>query len=335
MIRFNYNNKKGGFMRTLRSLVVRMFLVGLIVFGVGAAWGQSYPNKPIRIITADAGGVNDVHARAIAPGLSEILGQPVIVENRGGSSLIPIGAVQKAPPDGYSLLLLAAGLWYQPFMQSVSYDPLKDFAPITMMTTAPAVVVVNPSVPVKSIKELIAMAKAQPGKLQYGAGSPGSIMHMSAELFKAMAGIDIGRVAYKGVAPTLTALMGGEVQVAFLGVNSALSAVKSGKLRALAVTSDEPSSLYPGLPTVAAAGLPGFQMATVQGLFAPGKTPAPVIKRLRDEIVRVLNKPEVKELLLKSGAEVVGSTSEQFTAYIKADMARMGKVIKDAGITAE
>jgi tripartite-type tricarboxylate transporter receptor subunit TctC len=312
-----------------------MLLVGLIVLVADATWGQSFPNKPIRIITAAAGGANDVHARTIAPGLTEILGQPVVVDNRGGSALIPTGAVAEAPPDGHTLLIIAAGLWYLPYMQNVNYEPLRDFAPITMMTTAPGVVVVHPSLPVKSIGELISLAKAQPGKLNYGAGVAGSITHMPVELFKAMAGVNIVPVHYKGVPQTLTALLGGEVQVMFAGAHTALPHVKSGKLRALAVTSAQPSSFFPELPTIAAAGLPGYEAGTVQGIFAPGKTPAPVIKRLNNDIVKVLNGTEVKDRLLKIGFEVVGNTPEQFTTYIKADMARMGKVIKDAGIRAD
>jgi tripartite-type tricarboxylate transporter receptor subunit TctC len=322
-------------MKSLRILVVSLLLVGLIVLGTGAAWGQGYPSKPIRIITTAAGGVNDMHVRAIAPGLSEVLGQPVVVDNRGGNSIIPLETVAKAQPDGHTLLEFAAGLWHLPYMQTVPYDPLKDFAPITMMTTGPLVLVVNPSVPAKSVKELVALAKARPGELNYGAGSSGNIIHLAAELFKSMAGVNLVRVNYKGVAESITGLLSGEVQVMFAGPSSVLPHVKAGKLRALAITSAQPLGLFPGLPTVAAEGLPGFEAVTPQGLFAPARTPAPVIKRLHDETIKVLNRAEVRERLLKTGFEVVGSTPEQFTAFIKADMVRMGKVIKDAGITGQ
>jgi tripartite-type tricarboxylate transporter receptor subunit TctC len=322
-------------MFTRRSFVVIMFSVGLMVLGTAAAWAQGFPNKPIRIVTAEAGGANDLHARGISPGLTEILGQPVLIENRGGSGVIPIGAVAKAPPDGHTLLVYGQALWLLPYMQTVSYDPLKDLTPITAMTTAPGVVVVHPSLPVKSIRELIALAKARPGELNYASGIAGSITHLPAELFKAMAGVDIKRVAYKGGAPALNAIVGGEVQVMFAAGFSAAPLVKAGKLRALAVTSAQPSGLFPGLPTVAGDGLPGYEAGTVQGIFAPGKTPAPVITRLNNEIVKVLNRTDVKERFLKSGFEVVADTSEQFTTFIKADMARMGKVIKDAGIREE
>ena len=322
-------------MRTPRSVAIRILLLGVIALGADAACSQSFPNKPIRMIAAEVGGASDLVVRVIAPGLSENLGQPIIVDNRGGSGVIPIELTVKAPADGYTLLIFGGALWLLPYIQDVSYEPLRDLAPVAMTTVSPGIVVVHPSLPVKSIKELIALAKAQPGKLNYASGISGSVTHLPAELFKAMAGVNIVRVTYKGAAPALNAIMGGEVQVMFASGVTAAPHIKSGRMRALAVTSAQPSAFFPGVPTVAAEGLPGYEAASTQGIFAPAKTPATVIRRLNAEIIKALYKKDVKERFLNTGYEVVDYTPEQFTTWIKADMARMGKVIKDAGIRAE
>jgi tripartite-type tricarboxylate transporter receptor subunit TctC len=212
---------------------------------------------------------------------------------------------------------------------------VRDFSPITLAVTTPLLVVVHPSLPVKTVKELIALAKAKPGSLNYASGISGSATHLPAELFKAMAGVDIVRVAYKGGAPALTAVLAGEAQVMFATSSGAGPHVNSGRLRALAVTSAQPSALFPGLPTVSASGVPGYDAASIMCVFAPARTPAAVIGRLNQEIVRILNKPEVKERFIRAGSEVVASSPEQLAATITADMSTMGKVIKDAGIRAE
>ena len=322
-------------MPTLRADFARMSLVAMLVLGANAACSQNYPSKPIRIITAETGGASDFQSRVISPGLIEGLGQQVIVDNRGGNGVIPIELVAKASPDGYTLLVFGSAIWYLPYMQSVSYDPLKDLAPITMIAISPAVVVVHPTLPVKSIKELIAMAKARPGELNYASGIAGSLTHLPGELFKAMAGVNIVRVAYKGGAPALNAILSGEVQVMFAAGATGAPHVNSGRLRGLAVTTAQPSRLFPNLPTVASEGLPGYENVGTQGVFAPARTPAAVINRLHSEVVKVLNRPEVRDRLMNTGSEVVANTPEQYIAYIKTDMAVMGKVIKDAGIRAE
>ncbi|MEK7877069.1 MAG: tripartite tricarboxylate transporter substrate-binding protein, partial [Pseudomonadota bacterium] len=265
----------------------------------------------------------------------ESWGQQVIVENRGGSGVIPIEIVAKALPDGYTLLVFGTTLWLLPLIQKVSYNPVSDFSPITLAAITPLLLVVHPSLPVKSITELIAWAKAKPGELNYASGISGSATHLPAELFKAMAGVNIVRVAYKGGGPALTALIGGEAQVMFATSSGAAPHVNSGRLRALAVTSAQPSRLFPDLPTVAAAGLPGYDAASIMCIFAPARTPAALINRLNQEIVRVLNKPDVKERFIKAGSEVVAGSPAQLAATMKSDMATMGKVIKDAGIRAQ
>jgi len=319
----------------LKPRSVMMFSVGLLAAGAGVASGQDYPNKPVRMVTAAPGAAGDFVARLAALGLTESWGQQVIVENRGGSGVIPIEIVAKALPDGYTLLVFGTTLWLLPLIQKVSYNPIGDFSPITLAAVTPLLLVVHPSLPVKSIKELIAWAKAKPGELNYASGISGSATHLPAELFKAMAGVNIVRVAYKGGAPAISALIGGEVQVMFATASGAGPHVNSGRLRALAVTSAQPSALFPGLPTVAASGLPGYDAASIMCIFAPAKTPAALVGRLNRDIVRVLNKADVKERFIKAGSEVVASSPKELAAAMKSDMATMGKVIRDAGIRAQ
>jgi tripartite-type tricarboxylate transporter receptor subunit TctC len=316
--------------RTLSVAVAALSLT----FASAAAFPQSYPNKPIRVVTSAPGGGNDFTARAIAYSISGSLGQPWVVDNRGGAGgAIAAELVARAPPDGYTLLVYASNIWIIPLLRSVPYDPVKDLAPITWAARSPNTVVVHPSLPVKSLKELIALAKARPGQLMYGSAGTGATSHLSAELFKSMAKVDVLRVPYKANAPALNDLLSGQVQLMFSTASSVTPHVRSGRLRALAVTSAEPTPLAPGLPTVAAAaGLPGYESISIYGVFAPAKTPEAIIRQLNQSIVAVLSQPDVREKFLNVGVETVGSTPEQFAAVIKADMARMSKVIKEAGI---
>ena len=310
------------------------FVMGLAIIGAGTACGQNYPVKPLRILTSEAGAGNDYSARVIAQGITAPLGQPVIVENR--ASLIGVEMVAKAPPDGYTLIYVGSSMWILPYMRDhVPWDSERDFAPITVATSAPNILVVYPSLPINSVGDLIALAKSKPGELNYAAGATGSAVHLAAELFNAMAGVKIVRIAYKSSAPALIDLTGGRVQIMFSTANSAMPFVKSAKLRAVAVTSAQPSALFPGLPTVAATGLPGYEMTVLTGMFAPAKTPPAIIKRLNEEMVRVLNTAQVKEKFLTQGADTIGSTPEQFAAAIKVDIAKLSKLIKDAGIRAD
>lgn len=293
---------------------------------------QDFPTKPIRILTAEPGGSNDLAARLIAQGLAETLGQ-VIVENRGGASgAIAAQAVSKAAPDGYLLLLYNNGLWTLPLMQKMPYDPLKDFAPVTLALSTPNLVVVHPSLPVNSIRELIALAKARPGQLNYGTGGTGGAPHLAAELFRSMAHVNLVRVTYRGGGPALNAVMSGQLQLMFPVAAAAMPHVQARRLKSLAITSAMPSPLLPGVPTVAAAGLPGYEAVATSGMFAPPATPAPVIQRLNQEIVRVLKKPEIRERFRASGAEPVGSSPEQLALTMKSEMARMGTILRDSGM---
>ena len=317
---------------SMTRVVVGMLWLGLMIFGAGTVSSQTYPNKPLRFVTTPVGGPGDITARLIAPGISVALGQPVIVENRP-FPLIP-EIMAKAPPDGYSFFTGGAALWIGPLLQKMPYDPVRDFTGITLTTTSPDILVVNPSLPVNSVKELIALAKTKPGELNYAASSTGGSAHLAGELLKSLAGVDIVRVSYKGTAPQISALIAGEVHLVFASPSGVESFLNSGKLKALAIASAQPSARYPGLPTVASS-LPGFEPASATALFAPARTPVSIINQLNREIVRVLNQPDVKEKLFNAGLDIVGSSPQEVMAMIKSDVARMGKVIKDAGIKVE
>jgi len=297
----------------------------------GAVHAQELSARPVRIVTSAVGGTTDLVARLIAQGLTASLGQQVIVDNRP-TGIIPGEIVVAAPADGYTLLFHGSSLWMMPLLQKVPFDPVKDLAPITLASSTPSLVVVHPAVPAKTIKELIALAKAKPGGLNYGSGTSGSSSHLGAELFKYMARVNIVRVPYKGQGPAVLALLGGEVQLSFATSSSVAGHIKSGKLRALAIGTAKPSALAAGLPTVAESGLPGYESASNAGMFAPAKTSARLIALLNREIVQALNKLEVKDLLFRDGTEIVGNSPQEFAASIKAEMASLGKVIKAAGI---
>ena len=308
---------------------------GMVALSFTAAYCQDFPTKPIRLVVPGTGNSFDIAARLIAQGISGPLGQPVIVDNRANGT-IAAETVAKAPPDGYTLLVNGSNLWLLPFLQSnVPYDPVRDFLPITLTTRSPTILVVHPSLPVKSVRDLIALAKSSPGRMNYASGSTGSTNHLAAELFKSMAGVNIVRIGYKGSGPALVDLIAGHVQMMFSVTGSVAPHMKSGRMKALAVSSAQPSTLAPGLPTVAASGLPGFSAVSDAGMFAPAKTQAAIITRLNQEVVRVLNSAEVKEKFLGTGVETVGSSPEQLAATVKADSARLGKLIKDAGIREE
>lgn len=314
--------------------VVWMISIAVMVLGVGAVHGQNYPNKPIRIVTSEIGGSSDFMARVIAQGISGPLGQPVITDNRGGG-VIPGEIVAKASPDGYTLLFIGSSFWLLPLMRDkVPYDPVRDFSPITLASNQPNVLVVHPSVAAKSVRELISLAKDSTGVLNYGSGGAGTSAHLAAELFKSMAGVNIMRIPYKGQGPAINDLLGGRLQLIFASAPVA-AYVKAGRLRALAVTSAQPTALFPELPTVAAAGLPGYESAQLAGIFASAKVPARIINRLSQEAARFLRTAEAKQAFLNSGIEAVGSSPEEFAAKIKSEMARLGKLIKDVGIRDE
>jgi tripartite-type tricarboxylate transporter receptor subunit TctC len=307
-----------------------------VLCAAGAACGQNYPAKPIHVLTYDSGSGGDVVARVIGQGLTEALGEQIVVENRGGAGgAIAAEYVAKSAPDAYTLLFYGNNIWLLPFLRDrVPYDPVKDLAPVTLATSSPQVIVVNPALPVSSVKDLITLAKSKPGELKCAMGGTGGPAHLAAELFKAMAGIDVVSVPYKSAGPALNDLIAGDVQMQFPVVASGMPHVKAGRLKALAVTSAQPSGLVPALPTVAASGLLGYESVAMYGMFAPAKTDPALVARLNQEIVRVLASDEVQRRLSPI-VDVVGSSPDQFAAKIRVEMSVMGKVIKDAGIRAE
>ena len=312
----------------------RMALLMIAVVRADVAYAQDYPAKLVRIITAQAGGGGDLAARLIAQGLSGTLGQQAIVDNRAG--FLSIETVARATPDGYTLLLYGSSMWIVPLLRNdASWDALKDFAPITMPAYSPNLLVIHPSLPANSVKELIAIAKARPGQLNYSSGAAGSANQLGAELLKAMAGVKITQINYKGTAPALNGLLTGEVQLIFVNLATVMSHVKSGRLRALALTSLQPSALAPGFPTMAMSGLPGYELTSKWGLFAPVGTAPAIINRLHQDMVQILNRQDVKERLFATGVETVGSSPVELAAAMKSEMSRLGKLIKDAGIRAE
>lgn len=316
--------------RPAKAILAAMIAVG----ACNVAVAQSFPTKPVRIVTTPAGGGNDFAARLVAGGMSSGLGQSVIVENRPAN--LAGDLVAKAAPDGYTLIVTGNFLWIAPLMRTnPSYDPVRDFAPISLLATSPNVLVVHPSVDAASVKELIALARAKPRVLNYGMTGIGTANHTAAELFKSMAGVDIVSVNYKGAGAATTDLLAGQVQVMFASVTSVVSGIKAGKLKALGVTGSSPSSLLPGVPTISSAGLPGYEAESIFGAFAPGGTPDAIVGRISREIVQFLKTPDPREKMLNAGMEVVGSGPAQLGAVVKSEVARLGKVIKDAGIRLE
>jgi len=309
-----------------------MILATALAILNATAWSQSYPSKTIRLITSEPGGAGDFSARIMAQGLSAGLGSTV-VENRGGTGVIAAELVAKSPPDGHTLLSYGSNIWLIPFLEdNVPYDPVRDFAPVTLAMRSPCLIVVHPSLPVHSVRELVALAKARPGELNYAAGGTGGTPHIAAELFKSMAGVNIVRIPYKGTGPAVNSLVGGHVQLMFPTASSVTAHLRSGRLRALAVTTAQSSVLAPGLPTATASGLPGYEASSIQVLFTPAGTPSPIIARLNQEVARHLSLPETREKLLNSGVESVASSPEVLSATIKSEMSRLGKLIKDTGM---
>ena len=302
----------------------------LMILGVGTALSQPYPSKTIRIVTSEPGGGSDLTSRLIAQGIAGPMGQPVIVDNRGGGT-VTVETVLKAAPDGYTILL-SASMWLAPLFQNRPYDPFRDFSPISLVASTPNILVVHPSLRVNTVKELIALAKFRPGELDYATGNTGSASYIAAEKFASMAGVKMVRIPFKGAGPAVSALIGGQIQLMFATGNSVTPHIKSGRLRALALTSPRPSALYPELPTVAASGVPGYEANTLFGLFAPAKTSAEIINRLNQEISRMLARAEVKEKLLSIGAEPEGGSPEQWTGTMKTEIAVLSKIVKDSGL---
>ena len=312
-------------------------LCGCLAAGVAFAQND-YPHKPIRIVVpVAAGGGTDYTARLIGQKLSEAWGQSVIVDNRpGGAGNLGVELVAKAQPDGYTLVMPITSFPINPSLYAkLPFDTVKDFAPVVLAASAPLLLVVNPSVPAQSVKDLVALAKAKPGQMNYANSGSGTTAHLAGELFKRMAGVEIVSIAYKGGGPAVIDLIAGQVQIYFSTIPAALQQVKAGKLRALAVTSSKRVPELPDMPTVSESGLPGFEVVGWFGLFAPADTPKPVITRLNAEIIKILNAPESRERLSGHGLIPGGGTPQELGQFLQAEIAKWGKLIKETGIRAD
>jgi tripartite-type tricarboxylate transporter receptor subunit TctC len=296
----------------------------------GAVSAQQYPAKPVRIVTAPAGGGNDFSARLVARGIGGPLGQQVIVDNR--PTILGPEIVSKAPPDGYTLLLTGSSHWIGPLVDKVSYDPVRDFAAISLVDRTPVLLVVHPSLPVKNVKQLVALARAKPGQLNASSGATGTSNYLGIVLFNHIAKVDIVRIPYKGAGPALTAVMSGETQLMFGSPGGSMPHVGSGRLRALAVGSEKPSALAPGLPTMMESGVPGFVSEAVHVVLAPAGTPPAIVSRLHQEIDRFVQSAEGKSQFLRGGVEAASSSPEGLVAMMKSEMATIGKVLRAAGV---
>lgn len=298
----------------------------------------TYPSRPVRfLIPVPPGGGADLIGRLVGQKLSENWGQMVVIDNRGGASgTIAVDTAAKAPPDGHTIVMsLIASFTVAPVLSKLPYDPVADFAPVTMLAVAQNILVVHPSVPATNVKELVAVLRAKPGQYHYASAGSGTSPHLSAELFKIMTGVQMNHVPYKGAGPALVDLMSGQVSVYFGSIPATLPAVKSGKLRMLAASGSQRSVMLPDVPTIAEAGVPGFESMQWYGVMAPVRTPAWIVEKLNRDIVGVLKQPDIRERLLAQGFEVIGNSREEFGRYIKLEITKWAKVVKQAGIRAD
>ena len=312
------------------------FILGCAI-AAQAAIAQPYPAKPIRlVVTFVPGGPTDIQGRMLAEKLTPRVSQQVIVDNRGGAGgNIGMELVAKSPPDGYTIVFSTVGTWaVNPHLYSLPYDVVKDFAPVTQVSTAPGVLIVHPSAPVQSVKALIALARKRPGELNYGSSGVGGFGHICGELFMLMTGTRMTHIPYKSSAPSLTDLVAGNIEVLFNNMISTTPFVKAGRVRALATTGANRSPALPGLPTLNEAGLKGYENSSWSALAAPAGTPPAIISRLHKEFVEILKMPDIQKRHAEVGAEIIGSTPEQFHAYLKSELAKFSKLVKAAGIKA-
>jgi tripartite-type tricarboxylate transporter receptor subunit TctC len=315
------------------------FLVLAAFAGASAAAPPDYPTRPIRLVMPyPVGGSIDISGRIVAQQLGENLGQQVVIDNRtgaGGTIGTEVGA--SAPPDGYTIVMGGTGtLAVSPALERrLGYDPVKDFAPVTLLVTIPYVLVAHPALPANSVKELIALARAQPGKLNYASGGSGSAPHLIGEMFKAAAGLNIVHVPYKGSTPAVNDLMGGQVQMLFTGIPSVSSHLRSGRLKAIGITSAKRTPSLPEVATVAESGVPGFDVSPWFGILAPARTPPALVGRLNAELVKVLQTPSIRDRLTRDGVDAVGNSPREFAAFIAAEITKWSKVVKASGAKVE
>lgn len=317
------------------STCIRVFVLSALLSGVGSAQAQSYPTKPVRIVNGStAGGGTDIISRLIGEKLAEIFKQPFIVENRPGASTTIAGTIAaRATPDGHTLLLGTSTVRaVAPHIYKVNYDANRDFAPIALLVTVPNVLIINPAVAAKDVRDLVALVRAKPGQFTMGNAGAGTIAHLSGEAFKQLTGLTTVNVSYKGSAPALVDLVAGHIQFAFDSTSSSMGQIKSGRVRPLAVTTAKRVSQLPEVPTMAESGYAGFEFISWYGLWSTGGTPRPVLVRLHEETMRVLKLPDVQQRLSAFGGEVATLTLEQFDKFARSEYARYEKVVREAGI---
>ncbi len=321
-----------------RNIVRTAFAVLIAAVSAGVQ-AQAYPTKALRLIVPFApGGGNDTIARAIGAQMSGSMGQQVVIDNRAGAGgVLGAEAAARAPADGYTLFLGGVGSHAvnPTLMPNLPYDAVKDFSPVSLIASAPSVLVVNTTVNARTVSELTAIAKASPGKLNYATNGNGSSSHLATLLYESLAGIQMTHVPYKGFAPALTDILGGQVQLMMNSIVALAPQVKAGKIRALAVSSRTRSSVLPDVPTMAEAGVAGYEAGSWYGILVPAGTPRDIVQRLNAEVVRAVKQPDVRERLASEGADPIGSTPEEFSAHIKVEMTRLGKVIRDAKLKPE
>jgi tripartite-type tricarboxylate transporter receptor subunit TctC len=322
----------------MRSIPLRLLkAAGMVLALTTAVAAQDYPTKPVRlVIPFPPGGSNDIVGRLVATQLGEKLGKQVIVENRGGAGgVVATEMVSKAEPDGYTLLMISLAHAVNPWLYKLNYDPIKSFAPVAMLGSGPNIVTVHPDLPVKSIKDLVALAKQKPGELQYASAGVGSFQHLGGELFKLMAGTDIMHVPFKGGGPAMIDVMGGHTKILFSSLVQTTPHIRSGKLRALATGGTKRSPVFPDLPTVSEAGVPGYEGVNWWGVLAPAGTPKEIVDKLAKDIAAALQSPEVQKQFESEGAEVVQMGPAEFGKYLESEMKKWEKVVKEANIKAE
>src|ERR1035437_2771261 len=322
----------------------RGYRVLLMVLGVNLAQAfatagamAQYPNKPIRFILPFPGGATDFLGRVVGQRLAEALGQPVVIDNRpgaGGNLGIEIAA--RSAPDGYTRVLVAPNITISPSLyRKLNYDPVRDFAPVTPVATVTMVIFTHPALPAQTLKEFIALAKSKPGQLNYGSGGSGTSLHLAGELFKITAGVDLVHVPYKGASVAMNDVIGGRLDSLFIGIPAPAPHIKAGRLRGLAVLAPQRSPVLPEVPTATEAGLPAFEVTTWYGVLAPAGTPKDIVARLNREIVRIMNTPDTKERLAVVASDHMTSSPEQFSTYIKQEIAKWSKVVRTAGLRAD
>ena len=331
-------NVEGKKMKSSSQLVIKIFFITLFAMVSGSALA-AYPDRPVRLVVPfPPGGPTDIVARPLAQNLSKNLGQQIIVDNRGGAGgNIGADAVVKSAADGYTLLMGTVGTHAinVSLYKKLSFDPVKDFAPVSLVAQSPVVLVVHPSMPAKTLNEFIALAKSKPGQITFGSAGSGSPGHLTGELFKDMAGVDLVHVPYQGSAPAISDLLGAQIQAMFDPIQATLSHVNAGKLRIVGVSSAKRSSAFPDVPTIAEAGVPGFETTAWWAVFAPAGTPKEIITRLNTEIVKIMRSPDMKERSRQLEIEPIGSTPDQLAEFIKTEMAKWARAVKFSGATVE